>query len=38
MTVPETHREGRWQLPVGLFVALGCLVTVAYAIGETFWG
>ena len=30
--------SGRWQLPVGLFVALGCLVTAGYAVVETFWG
>ena len=34
----ESERPGRWQLAVGAFVVLGCLVTVAYAIGETFWG
>jgi hypothetical protein len=30
--------SARWQVPVGIFVALGCLVTAGYAIVETFWG
>jgi hypothetical protein len=34
----KSHGEGRWQIAVGVLVALGCLVTVAYAVGETFWG
>jgi uncharacterized protein involved in exopolysaccharide biosynthesis len=28
----------RWQPLVAAFVALGCLVTVGYAVVETFWG
>jgi hypothetical protein len=28
----------RWEVLVGFFVALGSLVTAAYAFIETFWG
>jgi hypothetical protein len=35
----KPRRSSRtWQLAVGAFVALGCLVTAAYAWIETFWG
>lgn len=30
--------ERRWQMAVGLFVAVGCVATAAYAVVETFWG
>lgn len=33
-----TQRSRHWQTLVGAFVALGCLVTAAYAVAETFWG
>jgi hypothetical protein len=37
--MPRTRSSSRtWQLAVGAFVALGCLVTVAYTWIETFWG
>jgi hypothetical protein len=35
----QTRRDSRsWQIAVGAFVALGCLVTLGYTIVETFWG
>lgn len=30
--------SARWQLAVGLFVAIGCLATAGYAFVENFWG
>jgi hypothetical protein len=30
--------NARWQVPVALFVALGCLATAGYTWIETFWG
>jgi hypothetical protein len=47
MTVPEPARNPenreppssrRWQMWAAVIVALGCIATVAYTIGETFWG
>jgi hypothetical protein len=39
MDEEQVRRESfAWQLTVGLFVALGCLATVAYTIVENFWG
>ena len=35
----QTNRKGGgWQIWVGLFVAFGSLVTIGYAVVETFWG
>jgi hypothetical protein len=32
------EKSGRWQRLVGALVALGCLITAAFAVVQTFWG
>jgi hypothetical protein len=32
------EKRGRWQLFVGVLVAIGCLVTAGFAVFQTFWG
>jgi hypothetical protein len=34
----ENHPKPKWPLYVGIFVALGSVVTVAYAFIESWWG
>jgi hypothetical protein len=38
MAAQSEPKGGRWQLWVGLFVAVGSLGTIAFAVIETFWG
>jgi hypothetical protein len=32
------HKQPRWELPVGIFVAVGSLATIALAFIESWWG
>jgi len=38
MAAKSERQGGRWQLWVGLFVAIGSIGTIALAVVETFWG
>jgi hypothetical protein len=38
MAARSDQKGGRWQIWVGLFVAVGALATIALAVIETFWG
>jgi hypothetical protein len=31
-------KSRRWQLLVGVLIAIGCLVTAGFAVVQTFWG
>jgi hypothetical protein len=38
MTDDPEAKPARWQIWVGLFVALGMAVTIGWTVFETYWG
>jgi hypothetical protein len=34
----QESQSRRWQIGIGLLIALGCLATASYTVIETFWG
>jgi hypothetical protein len=38
MKDPPAHKPPRWEIPVGIFVGLGIIATIALAFIESWWG